>query len=367
MDLPIHPLCHKSNQLRDCDGIDNSSFHLMFQTLHDKKRFSSQNSLRQQTYLQGHRQDDVIPSQPSNCQRVLHWSMCTVDLQSRKGPWWGGIFEQMVKSVKRCLRNSIRRRKLDLDELHTLMIEVEAIVNSTPLSHLSTEDAEEPVTPSHLISGHRLLSLPDGPYHKDLEDDFLEHSVLTKWLIELSKVLDHFWMRWKIEYLLEFRNAHWPKATEGVNRPIDVVEVVIAQDTSSKGILEAWTCRSTDHRNWRQGQRRFHQNSLTRQPIYSPTMTDPTPVPPKGDQCSDSKSSNTTTELWYWVYIRWHNSTPWSSETEESCSSECQCDYQDSDSRWLMSNSNWTWTLFIHLNLIYTSTPQCICQQGGGC
>ena len=97
-----------------------------------------------------------------------------------KAPWWGGIFERIVKSVKRCLRKSIGRRKLDLDELHTLIIEVEAIVNSRPLSHILTEDAEEPVTPSHLIHGRRMLSLPDGPYHEDLEDDFLEHSALTK-------------------------------------------------------------------------------------------------------------------------------------------------------------------------------------------
>ena len=148
-----------------------------------------------------------------------------------KAPWWGGIFERMVKSVKRCLRKSIGRRKLGLDELHTLITEVEAIVNSRPLSHISTEDAEEPVTPSHLICGRRLLSLPDGPYHEDLEDDFLEHSVLTKRLIELNKVLDHFWMRWKMEYLLELRNAHRPTTRKGVNRQIHVGEVVIVQDT----------------------------------------------------------------------------------------------------------------------------------------
>ena len=86
----------------------------------------------------------------------------------------------MVKSMKRCLHKSIRRRKFDLDELHMLIIEVEAIVNSRSLSHISTEDAEEPVTPSHLIYGRRLLNLPDGHYHEDLEDDFLEHSVLIK-------------------------------------------------------------------------------------------------------------------------------------------------------------------------------------------
>ena len=55
---------------------------------------------------------------------------------------------------------------------------VEAIVNSRPLSHILTEDVEEPVTPSHLICGGQLLSLPYRPHYEDLEEDFLEHSVL---------------------------------------------------------------------------------------------------------------------------------------------------------------------------------------------
>ena len=65
---------------------------------------------------------------------------------------------------------------------------VESTVNSRPLSHVSTEDAEEPVTPSYLIRGGRLLSLPDEPYHEDLEDDFLEHSVLKVLTLRLWRL-----------------------------------------------------------------------------------------------------------------------------------------------------------------------------------
>ena len=51
-----------------------------------------------------------------------------------RAPWWGGIFERMVRSVKRCLRKTIGRGRLTLDELQTATAEVEMIVNSRPLS-----------------------------------------------------------------------------------------------------------------------------------------------------------------------------------------------------------------------------------------
>ena len=80
------------------------------------------------------------------------------DLNLEKAPWCGGIFERMIKSVKHCLRKTIRRGKFAMDELMTATTEVEAIVNSRPLSYLSTEDIEESLTPlSHLITGRCLI------------------------------------------------------------------------------------------------------------------------------------------------------------------------------------------------------------------
>lgn len=40
-----------------------------------------------------------------------------------------------------------------MDELVTATTEVEAILNSRPLSYVSTEDLKEPLTPSHLMVG----------------------------------------------------------------------------------------------------------------------------------------------------------------------------------------------------------------------
>ena len=42
-----------------------------------------------------------------------------------KAPWWGGIFERHVKSVKRCLKKTISGDILTYEELLTVVIEVE--------------------------------------------------------------------------------------------------------------------------------------------------------------------------------------------------------------------------------------------------
>ena len=64
-----------------------------------------------------------------------------------------------MKSVKRCLRKTIGKASLSYDELATMLIEVEAVVNSRPLTYVTTDDLDEPLTPSHLLTGRRILSL----------------------------------------------------------------------------------------------------------------------------------------------------------------------------------------------------------------
>ena len=72
------------------------------------------------------------------------------------------MFKRLIRSVKRCLRKIIGRAKLSLEELSTIVIEVEMVVNSSPLTHVSPTCLKEPVTPSHLLIGRRLLNLPES-------------------------------------------------------------------------------------------------------------------------------------------------------------------------------------------------------------
>ena len=47
----------------------------------------------------------------------------------------------------------IGQAKFSFDELLTAVTEVEEIVNSRPLSYVTSDDLEEPLTPSHLLVG----------------------------------------------------------------------------------------------------------------------------------------------------------------------------------------------------------------------
>ena len=67
-----------------------------------------------------------------------------------------------MKSTKRCLKTTIGKATLTHDELVTITIEVEMILNSRPHSYMFTEDIKEPLTPSHLLIGRRDLSLPNA-------------------------------------------------------------------------------------------------------------------------------------------------------------------------------------------------------------
>ena len=60
--------------------------------------------------------------------------------------------------------------KLTSYELLTVVTEVEATLNSRPLSYILTEDLEEPLTPSHLLVGRRLGSYPDPFFEVNYKD-----------------------------------------------------------------------------------------------------------------------------------------------------------------------------------------------------
>ena len=79
-----------------------------------------------------------------------------------RAPWWGGFFERMVGSVKRCLRTILGNARLSFDELLTVLNEVEATLNSRPLTYEYDTPGEEVLTTALLMYGRRLTSLPES-------------------------------------------------------------------------------------------------------------------------------------------------------------------------------------------------------------
>ena len=76
-----------------------------------------------------------------------------------RASWWGGFFEHMVRCVKRCPKKILKNAKLTCEELLTVVVEIECVLNSRPLTYVSSKDRVEPLTPSHLLTRRRLLSI----------------------------------------------------------------------------------------------------------------------------------------------------------------------------------------------------------------
>ena len=75
-------------------------------------------------------------------------------------PWWGGFFERLVKSVKHCLKKVVQNARLTYEELLTVLIEI-GVLNSRPLTYVYDDDLQ-PLTPSQLVNGRRLLTNPNS-------------------------------------------------------------------------------------------------------------------------------------------------------------------------------------------------------------
>ena len=168
-------------------------------------------------------------------QRHLNGVGVTWKFNVERAPWWGGAFERLVRSTKRCLKKLIGRSHISLDELTTALAEIEAVLNSCPLSYVSSEDLDEPITPSHLILGQRLLSLPDNlDYLCDPDDEefTLDKNQVTSRVRHLNNLLNHFWKRWRTEYLSCLREVHSQpsRKTQGERAVIATGDVVIVKD-----------------------------------------------------------------------------------------------------------------------------------------
>ena len=80
-------------------------------------------------------------------------------------PWWGGFYERLVRSVKSVLRKSLGATLITRGELETLLHEVEAVINSRPLTFVGDSvDSLQPLSPAHFLMERPISVYPDPSF-----------------------------------------------------------------------------------------------------------------------------------------------------------------------------------------------------------
>ena len=109
-----------------------------------------------------------------------------------RSTWWGGHFERMIGTVKRCLRKVLGNARLSQDEVSTILTELEGTINSRPLKYHGEELEEQVLTPSHLITGRRISPLSENVNFPLNSDDIVTNSDVSRRFVYLMTKLDHF-------------------------------------------------------------------------------------------------------------------------------------------------------------------------------
>lgn len=114
-------------------------------------------------------------------------------------PHQGGLWESAVKAMKHHLRRVVGQQKLTSTDLHTLLAQISAVLNSRPLTAL-TDDPDDLnfLSPGHLINGRPLKQL-FGERIDETPKNALRRYEITQHMSQ------SFWKQWHQIYLNELQ------------------------------------------------------------------------------------------------------------------------------------------------------------------
>ncbi|XP_054259737.1 uncharacterized protein LOC128984443 [Macrosteles quadrilineatus] len=138
-----------------------------------------------------------------------------------RSPHFGGLWERAVQSAKYHLRRVIGEQVLTLEEFTTLTCRVEAMLNSRPITPLSSDPCElEALTPGHFLTFGPPALLPET------DQTSTPMNRLKRWQL-VQSVAQNIWKRWQRDYLYTLQNR--PKWTTP-QKHISPGDLVILQE-----------------------------------------------------------------------------------------------------------------------------------------
>ena len=185
--------------------------------LYCQKEKNSSHHFTQRLGIQGYRRLDIEDTEEREAADHLAREDITWQFNLSRSPWWGGMYERLIKEVKKTLCKTLGRTTLSFEQLETVIIDIEKHLNNRPLTYLESDGGEEQVlTPNVLMWGQNAHRV------EETEEDGDEVSKLHKRLRETKQ---HVWRRWKHEYVHSLLESHRVNRKEA---PVpDVGEIVL--------------------------------------------------------------------------------------------------------------------------------------------